>query len=163
MTASVLTFNILTFNHPSEEYSFFFYKDESDNLQRVHKTLVPKEVIETFGEQEHYYISFELNSEGALAVTKRSKPVSHKLQDEHGKEVWKNEENPAFSKSILKRYYISLIHRYFDGIGVMTKPNFIDDLEIWLSSETTNYSYNLIDKYTLKVQFGVVSDKPEFR
>ena len=58
MTASALTFNILTFNHPVEAFTFYFYKDESDNLQRVHKTLVPEEVIEKFGEQEHYYTSF---------------------------------------------------------------------------------------------------------
>ena len=40
MTTPNLTFNILTFNHPSEEYTFNFYKDENENLQRVHKTLV---------------------------------------------------------------------------------------------------------------------------
>ena len=161
MTASVLTFNILTFNHPSEEYSFFFYKDESDNLQRVHKNLVPKEVMETFGEQEHYYMSFDINSEGALTVTKKSKPVSHQLLDEHGKEFWKKEENSAFSKSILKRYYNRLIHNYFESLGCLVKPNFVNDVEVWVREKCENDDYAFFMKFTIKVQIARITNQPE--
>jgi len=70
MTTSNLTFNMLTFNHPSEEYTFYFYKDERENLKRVHKTLVPEEVIEEFGQQDHYYTSFAEEKEGALSISK---------------------------------------------------------------------------------------------
>ena len=53
-----LTFNILTFKHPEEEFTFYFTKEESENTQRVFHKLVPHEVIKKFGEQEHYYTSF---------------------------------------------------------------------------------------------------------
>lgn len=156
-----LTFNILTFDHPSAEYTFNFYKEDSENLQRVYKTLVPDKVIAKFGEQKYYYTSFEEQFEGAFPVSKPSKPAYHKELNEHGEEVRIKEGNSAFSLSIMKRYYIGQIHGYFDGMGVMTKPNFVDDLEIWLPSDVKHYLYDLFDKYTLKIQFGIVSDKPE--
>lgn len=57
-----LTFNILTFNHPTVSNTFYFTKEEDENLHRVHKNLVPDEVIEEFGEKEHYYTSYILIS-----------------------------------------------------------------------------------------------------
>jgi len=53
-----LTFNVLTFKHPEEQYTFYFTNEENEDLIRVHQNLVPKEVITHFGEQEHYYMSF---------------------------------------------------------------------------------------------------------
>lgn len=156
-----LTFNMLTFNHPSEAYTFHFYKEERENLQRVYMKLAPKEVIEEFGEQEFYYTSFDQPLAGAFAVSKPSKPLYCQELEKQGKEKWIKVENSAFSISIMKRYYISLIHGYFEGMGVMTKPNFVDDLEIWLPSELKHYSYDVFEKYTLKIQFCIVSDKPE--
>jgi len=75
MANSKLTFNVLTFDHPAPEYTFHFYKEDGENLQRVYHTLVPDEVKEHFGEQEFYYTSFEEKLDGALAVTKLSKPA----------------------------------------------------------------------------------------
>ncbi len=65
-----LLFNILTFNHPQEEQVFFFTDQEQENLTRIHKTLVPKEVIEKYGEQEHYYTLFIEERPDFLAVLK---------------------------------------------------------------------------------------------
>jgi len=161
MTIPKLTFNILTFDHSSEEYTFYFYKEVSENLQRVYKSLVPDEVIAVYGKQDHYYTSFEEKLEGAFSVSKLSKPHANRSVNEQGKEIWIKVANSAFSKSIMKRFYINQIHGYFEGIGVMTKPNFIDDLEIWLPSELMHTSFNIFDKYTLKIQFGIVSFSPE--
>lgn len=156
-----LSFNVVTFGHPSKEYTYCFYKDEREGLRRVHQKLVPEEVKNEFGEQEHYFTSFEERLEGAQAVTKRSTLAYVKGVDEHGEIIEMKDVKSAFSLSLLKRFYVHRMHGYFEGIGVMTKPNFVDDLELWLPSKVQHTSFFLFDKYTLKVQFGVVTDKPE--
>ena len=130
-----LTFNVLTFSHPSEEYEFHFSNEEIEDSYRVHHSLVPAEVINHFGQQEHYYTQYSSNGNGLYAVIKKSKPtyiLSDECEDKYVKE-----QNTAFSSSLLKRYYILQIHNYFKSIGVMVKPNFIDDLEVWLPAQNT--------------------------
>ena len=72
-------FNILTFNHPQEEQTFYFTDQEQVNLTRVYKSLVPDEVIEKYGEQDHYYTSFTDEQEGFLAVSKPTSPQFEKM------------------------------------------------------------------------------------
>ena len=36
-------FNILTFNHPSEEFTFYFTDKEQEGVTRIFHALVPKE------------------------------------------------------------------------------------------------------------------------
>lgn len=55
-----LTFNILTFTHPADEFTFHFVTDEAENLNRVHNSFVSTEVIEHFGKQKHYYTSLDI-------------------------------------------------------------------------------------------------------
>ena len=57
-------FNILTFNHPQNELTFYFTNVENESLTRVYHSLVPDEVIEEFEEQEHYYTSYTKEIEG---------------------------------------------------------------------------------------------------
>jgi len=64
MTTPNLTFNLLTFTHPHESLTFWFTDQEHDNLCRIYHTLVPDEVRDRFGEQKHYYTSFEQEQEG---------------------------------------------------------------------------------------------------
>lgn len=45
----------LTFKLSSDEYTFHFSNEEVENSFRVFHTLVPNEVKELFGEQEHYH------------------------------------------------------------------------------------------------------------
>lgn len=161
MTTSNLTFNMLTFNHPSEEYTFYFYKDERENLKRVHKTLVPEEVIEEFGEQDHYYTSFVEEQEGALSVSKLSKPDYYQSINENSEEVWVKKINFAFSKSLLKRYYNGLIHNYFQSSGCLVKPNFVNDVEVWVKEKCQNDDYTLFMRFTVKVQIARITNQPE--
>lgn len=65
---SNLSFNMLTFNHPQDELTFYFTDKEQDGLTRIFHKLVPNEVIDKDGEQEHYYTSFEHEIEGFLPV-----------------------------------------------------------------------------------------------
>lgn len=161
MTTPNLTFNMLTFNHPSEEYTFYFYKDERDNLKRVHKTLVPQEVIEEFGIQDHYYTSFAEEQEEALAVSKLSKPEYYQSINENNEEIWIKKENSVFSKSLLKRYYNGLIHNYFQSSGCLVKPNFVNDVEVWVKEKCQNDDYTLFMRFTVKVQIARITNQPE--
>lgn len=64
-------FNIRTFTHRQPACTLH---TKQAGLHRVHKYLVPDEVVVHFGEQEHYYTSFDQPFEGSLSVTKDSKP-----------------------------------------------------------------------------------------
>lgn len=161
MTTPNLTFNILTFNHPEEEFAFYFYKDESDNLQRVHKTLVPEEVFEEFGEQEHYYTSFLIPLENGFPVTKKSKPVYITEITPEGQAVTVREKNTCFGRSVLKRFYNSLIHNHFTSLGHLVKPNFVTDTEVWIHSKYSNDTYNIYQRFSIKVQIARITKMPE--
>lgn len=161
MTTPNLTFNMLTFNHPSEEYTLYFYKDERENLKRVHKTLVPEEVIEEFGKQEHYYTSFAEEQEGALSVSKLSKPDYYQSINENNEEVWVKKINSAFSKSLLKRYYNGLVHNHFQSSECLVKPNFVNDVEVWVKEKCQNDDYTLFMRFTVKVQIARITNQPE--
>ena len=161
MDTPQLTFNLLTFSHPRKELTFWFTNEENENLCRAHKSLVPDEVIEKFGEQEHYYTSFEEPKEKFLAVIKKTKPDYEPFTNEDGEEKWKMVKNSAFSKSLLKRYYNAQIHTYFQNKGHLVKPNFIDDTEVWIQLKKVNTEYRFFERYTLKVQIAKITKQPE--
>ncbi|WP_271424771.1 Piwi domain-containing protein [Aequorivita sinensis] len=158
-----LCFNILTFDHPKEELRLYFAVKEDSNLTRMYHTLVPDEVIQEFGQQEHYYTSFEEEKEGFFPVTKSVNPTYEKKLDKYGEEYSSKVHNTAFSISILKRYYNAKIHKYFTDKGLMVKPNFIHDTEVWLPSKKSDRTgqFNLFDRYSLKVQFKTVTKQLE--
>src|SRR5690606_17316788 len=156
-------FNILTFEHPQEELTLYFTNEEDENLTRIFHKLVPDEVIEAFGEQEHYYTSFTKEVDGFYPVTKAVEPIYEKKVDKHGEEYSSKVRNSAFSISILKRYYNNLIHNYFKTKGFLVKPNFISDTEVWLPSKKHDKTgqFNLFDRYSLKLQFKTVTKQLE--
>ncbi|MEW2921860.1 Piwi domain-containing protein [Muricauda sp. ANG21] len=156
-------FNILTFNHPQKELTLYFTNVEDEILSRINHRLVPVEVIENFGEQEHYYTSFTKEVEGFYPVTKAVNPRYEVKEDENGEERSYFVNNSALSVSILKRYYNYLIHEYFKAQGFLVKPNFISDTEVWLPSKKYDKTgqFNLFDRYSLKVQFKTVTKQLE--
>lgn len=157
------TFNTLTFNHPQEEQTFYFTDQEQYNLTRIYKSLVPDEVIEKYGEQDHYYTSFTVEQEDFLAVSKPRSPQFETKTNEQGEERSYTIRNSTFSTSVLKRYYNSLIHSHFKEKGFLVKPNFVSDTEVWLPSakQDTTGKYKIFDRFSLKVQFKTVSDSLE--
>jgi hypothetical protein len=157
-----LSFNILTFKHPADEYTFYFTNKETEGLFGVFHTLVPEEVIKHFGEQERYYTSFNNPIENLFPVTKKSRPVYTKEVNEEGETISVKEENADFKVSLLKRFYNFKIHQYFSEKGFYVKPNFINDTEIWLPSDKKDdLIYKFFDKYTLKVQIARITRQPE--
>src|SRR5690606_12855609 len=160
-----LYYNILTFDHPKEELTFYFTNVEDENLTRINHRLVPDEVVENFGKQEHYYTSFTEKREGFFPVTKAVEPIYEEKLDKYGEVYSSKVRNSALTISILKRYYNALIHKYFKTKGFLVKPNFINDTELWLSSKKYDKTgqFNLFDRYTLKVQFKTVTQDLELQ
>lgn len=156
-------FNILTFNHPSEEFTFYFTDKEQEGVTRIFHALVPKEVIEKYGEQEHYYTSFMQQLDGFIPINKSTAPTFETIKTKEGIEKSVPVFNSAFSSSILKRYYNGLIHNHFKSKGCLVKPNFVSDTEVWLPSEVQDSEgiYKIFDRYSLKVQFKTVSNSLE--
>jgi len=161
MDTPQLTFNLLTFLHPHQELTFWFTNEENETLCRTHNSLVPDEVIAKFGEQEHYYTSFEDAKEGFLAITKKTKPDYEPFINEDGEEKSRMVRNSAFTRSLLKRYYNSQIHAYFKAKKLLVKPNFIDDTEVWIPLAEVNTEYLFFEKYTVKVQIARITKQPE--
>ena len=161
MKNSNLTFNILTFKHPHETLTFWFTDKEQENLFRVHKSLVPDEVSDKFGVQEHYYTSFEQQHDGFFPVTKKTTPDFETLTDEDGDEHRKMVKNTAFTRSVLKKYYNKQIHKYFEDLGYPVKPNFVRDIEVWFPKEKSDYQYSYYDKFVLRIQLARITKKPE--
>jgi len=161
MDTPYLTFNILTFKHPQEKLTFWFTDKEQENLVRIHHKLAPDEVVEHFDEQEHYYTSFDQEQDGFFPVTKKTSPDFEILTNEEGKEYRKSVKNSAFTRSVLKRYYNHQIHQYFKNLGMLTKPNFINDTEIWIPTNKVSSEYNFFEKYSIKVQIARITKEPE--
>ena len=156
-------FNILTFNHPSDSLTFYFSDKEEEGTTRIFHELVPDEVIDKYGEQEHYYTSFCQEKEEFIPVTKPTTPTYEKITTEEGIEKSVPVSNSALSSSILKRYYNSLIHNHFKSKSCLVKPNFVSDTEVWLPSDTQDKEgiYKTFDRFSLKVQFRTVSNSLE--
>ncbi|HAZ03020.1 MAG: hypothetical protein A2W90_18415 [Bacteroidetes bacterium GWF2_42_66] len=152
-----LTFNILTFSHPKEEYTFWFTDRKEENLSRIHHSLVPEEVIIHFGNKEHYFTSFDKQHDGFFPVTKKSN--SPRLT-EHDKMQGIN-KNQAFARSLLRRYYNVIIHSWFQNKKLLVKPTFINDVDIWLPLKKADNQYWFFEKFTIKVQFTRITEKPE--
>lgn len=79
-------FNILTFNHPSDQLAFYFTNNEQENVTRIYHSLVPKEVSDEHGEQEHYYTSFNMKMEGFIPATKLT--TSREIPDDGKDNLW---------------------------------------------------------------------------
>lgn len=156
-----LTFNILNFEHISKKLTFYFYKEEKPELTRFHHSIVPSEVLDFFGEKEHYYCSFDKSHNDAIAITKNTSPEYKEINDKNGVIRQKPIPNSAFSISIIKRYYNSKIFNYFTGLGYMVKPNFVHDIEVWIQKKQSDTLYKYYEKFSLRVQLAKITKKPE--
>ena len=143
MATTNLTFNLLTFTHPHESLTFWFTNQEQEGLCRIFHKQVPHEVIDKFGEQEHYYTSFKVEQEGFFAVTKKTTPDYEYITNEDGQEYRKMIVNSAFTISVLRRYYNTQVFQYFKEQGYFVKPNFVNDIEVWFPKKQSDIQYNV--------------------
>jgi hypothetical protein len=161
MATPNLTFNLLTFTHPQKSLTFWFTNQEQEGLCRIFHTLVPDEVRDKYGEHEHFFTSFEEEQEEFFAVTKNTTPDFEYHTNDDGEEYRQMVENSAFTRSVLRKYYNKQIYHYFKGLDYLVKPNFIDDIEVWFPKKKSDIQYNYFEKFTLRVQFARITNKPE--
>ena len=154
-----LHFNLLTFTQPTNDLTLYFSKDEDGTLVRCNKITVPEEVVEHFGEKDFYYTSLTRKTEGYFPVTKKTVTLKTTTVTEDGEEVETSIPNSAFSFSLLRKHYNSLISEYFRNLGCLVMPNFINATEVWLPTIETGSEpqYNFYKKFTVKVQQGVIT------
>ena len=155
------SFNLLTFKMPDEALTVHFSNQEIPGTIKAYQDTVPEEVVMHFGEQLHYYLSFDNPLPDGLSITMPTFPSFEPSVDSNGVEFEKFIPNSCFTKSIIKKYYNSRIHRYFSGLGLRVKPNFVSDIEIWIPTTEVNEKYEIFEKYTLKVQFKVITTNLE--
>lgn len=147
MTDPKLYFNILTFEFPSENQTFYFSKVDIGKSHKIHKTLFPKEIDSIFpglsnNGTDFIYTTFTGDNEGF-------KPL----------EVNFTEEN----EDLVKRYYNRQINHYFRRVKEkIVKVGFIKENQIWIfSKQLSTPQFDVYLKFSLKVQFKTVSKYPE--
>ena len=151
-----LYFNILTFDFPEKEQTFYFSKEETGHCQKIDKTIFPNEIEEIFpgittDGTECIYTTFTGEREGF-------QPLEISLPD----------ENPHFAK----RYYDRQVNHYFRAIKKRTvKVGFIKENQVWLPivpkpadvARALESPFTFYERYSLKVQIASVSKFPEIQ
>lgn len=142
-----LVFNVLTFDFPKENPTFYFSNEDNGKCQKIHKSIFPKDIKTLFPNagvngSEFVYTTFTGKTEGF-------KPLSINFKT----------ENPDF----LKRYYDRQINFYFRVIKEqIVKVGFIKENQVWIHSQSQSTSqWNVYEKYSLKAQISSVSKFPE--
>jgi hypothetical protein len=147
MNEQNLHFNILTFDFPSENLTFYFSAMDIDKSHKIHRTLFPKNIESLFSGilsngTDFIYTTFTGEKEGF-------KPLDIDL----------NNENP----DLVKRYYNRQINFYFRRIKQqIVKVGFIKENQVWVHLPKFSTSHwNTYMKFSLKVQLCTVSNYPE--
>lgn len=144
---SNLFFNILTFDFPQENLTFYFSKEEISKSQKLHWSLFPNDIDTIFPNihndgTEFIYTTFTGEVEGFT-------PLEINLSTEN--------------KDLVKRYYDRQINYYFRAIKEqIVKVGYIKENQIWLPKPALNTSdFNVYEKYSIKVQVAQISNTPE--
>ncbi len=142
-----LIFNILTFDFPKENLTFYFSKEEIGHSQRLHWSLFPNDIDTIFPNihndgTEFIYTTFKGEVEGYT-------PLSINLSTEN--------------KALAKRYYDRQINYYFRKVlNQIVKVGFIKENQVWLPlPNLSNNDFDFYDKYSVKVQIAQISNTPE--
>lgn len=142
-----LFFNILTFDFPAENQTFYFAKDDIGKSHKIHKSLFPNKIDSLFNGivnngSEFIYTTFSGEKEGFL-------PLSIDF----------NTENRDF----IRRYYNRQINFYFSRIKKqIVKVGFIKENQVWVKvPRQSTPQWDVYMKFSLKVQFATVSKYPE--
>jgi hypothetical protein len=144
MVSTNLVFNILTFDLPVKQETFYFSESATPEGHRIHRNLFPEAISELFPVVDtdgfdYLYTTFTIPTEGYQEFTFDTSTV--KL-------------------ALLKRHFNYLIHSYFKENGFIVQDNFVDDVEVRIPAGETN-TFHLFDKFTLRVQFKKVSQHGE--
>lgn len=132
--------NIIPFSLLESSKVFAFYSEKVSNSYSIKwDKLFTEFPTDRAKDKQHYYCTFQLADEHTF---------DHEIE---------------FTKAInfSTHYFTHLVFTYFRGIeGAIVFPNYVDDIEVWFKDESNNNkTYNLYNKYTLKVQYNAVVEK----
>jgi hypothetical protein len=141
-----LHFNILNFEWPENNPTFYFSLNESQDSYRIYKYSWSPQIIEAFPEleetqQDFIYTTFTAKTEDSLEI-----------ELDKG---WKN-------LKIYRQYLKQKISDFFISKGFIATRNFIRDLQIWLPKKDGKHEfYTSYYKFSIKIQFKEVTEYPE--
>ncbi|HEY9340554.1 MAG TPA: hypothetical protein VIQ23_03170, partial [Hanamia sp.] len=142
-----LYFNILTFDLPKEEQTFYFSLEDVEFCRPIHRSIFPNDIESIFpgvttDGTEFIYTSFDFPKEGFT-------PLSIDFSTEN--------------RDLLKRFYNRKINYYFKKVNEqLVRTGFIGQNQVWVySNELSDNQYDIYYKFSLKVQFANVSTFPE--
>jgi hypothetical protein len=135
-----LTYNILTFDLPSDKLTFYFSEIEITGSHKIHKFSLSAEIKENFTPDiEFLYTTFTDSKEDFT-------PIDLEISN--------------LKYSFIKIYYTHLIYTYFKENGFLVHKDFVNDIEVRLI-EKEFPTLTLHSKFTLRIQIKNVSDKAE--
>lgn len=145
--ASNLFFNVLTFNFPEDNLTFYFSKQEISKSQKLHWSLFPNEIETIFPNILNDGTEFIYTTFSGASVD--FEPLSINLATEN--------------KDLVKRYYDRQINFYFRAIREqIVKVGYIKENQIWLPQpQLSTHDFNVYEKYSIKVQVAQISNTPE--
>lgn len=141
-----LRFNILTFDFPEKEQTFYFSKEEVSYSKKLFKSAFPDEIETIFPDvnvdgTECIYTNFDLEEEGFTAL-----------------KIDLKKDNP----DLVKSYFRNILYKYFKKqLKQIAQVGFIDECIVWLPSEVQDPRLFVYERISLKIQLCKVSDFPE--
>lgn len=140
-----LHFNILNFYAFEKATTLYFSTEKKGHCYKVHKYNFPAEIEKVLPNiksknLEKIYTTFTKKTAGF-------KPVEVPLINNY---------------NLFKQLVTNQLIAHFKGKGLITKKNFIHDVQIWARNKNeSNNEMDVYEKYTLKIQFKRVSFYPE--
>lgn len=138
-----LSFNAFNFELPAKPRVFYFSQNYFQHAFKIHKSIFPKDLLTHLPETGDFcYTSFGKKTDDCISFK-----IDFKTDNQ----------------DFIKKYYNELIRYYFQKIpGLIVKTSFIRDNQIWISNPViSNATYQGYEKFSLKIQFGRLTDKPE--
>lgn len=146
-TAQKLHFNVLPFNWPDQERTYYFSRTYQPFSTPIHKSLFPNNIEKIFPEfkkeaPDFIYTSFNQKRKGFT-------PLPLNLKNEN--------------KYLIKRIYDQRIYYFFKVLEKqLVHKGFIRENQVYvLDQELSNNQVNAYDRYSVKVQLAKVSAYPE--
>ncbi|RFM29587.1 Piwi domain-containing protein [Deminuibacter soli] len=147
MANQTLYFNIIPFDLPAEEKTFYFSLEETKKSNRLHRTLFPNDIETIFpgilsDNTEFIYTTFDYAKEGFTALS-----IDFKTENQ----------------DLLRKYYNRQIRYYFrKEKEQLVRTGFIGQNQVWVkATKLSTKQITVYHKFSLKIQFQEVSNHPE--
>src|SRR5688572_10309794 len=129
-----LQFNLITFDFPNEDVTFYFSREEKGICYRLYWSLFPNEIENIFpgiksDGTEFIYTTYDYKKDGFV-------PLSIDL----------SQDNP----DLVKKYYNKKVYHYFKKEqGQIAKKGFINETLVWLPATEEAQIFNIYVKFSL--------------